>query len=67
VLAVSTWEEGFGAKKSRAAYQPWPELPPPSSPPLEPEEVVVVVVVVVESEPLPGPELDPEEPLSEES
>jgi len=28
---------------------------------------VVVVVVVVESEPPPGPELDPEEPLSEES
>jgi hypothetical protein len=25
-----------------------------------------VVVVVVESEPPPGPELDPEEPLSEE-
>jgi hypothetical protein len=70
VPAVSTEEEAFGAKKSRSAYQPWPELPPPSSPPLEPEpsepEDVVVVVVVVESEPPPGPEFDPEEPLSEE-
>jgi hypothetical protein len=76
VPAVSTEEEAFGAKKSRSGYQPGPELPPPPSPPLEPEpsepeDVVVVVVVVVvvaavESEPPPGPELDPEEPLSEE-
>jgi hypothetical protein len=71
VLAVSTEEEAFDAKKSRSGYQPWPELPPPSSPPLEPEpsepeDVVVVVDVVVESEPPPGPELDPEEPPSEE-
>lgn len=71
VLAVSTEEEAFGAKKSRSDCQPWPEVPPPSSPPLEPEpsepeDVVVVVVVVVDSEPPPGPELDPEEPPSEE-
>lgn len=69
VLAASTEEEAFGAEKSRSGYQPWPEVPPPPSPPLEaepsePEDVVVVVVV--ESEPPPGPELDPEEPLSEE-
>jgi hypothetical protein len=76
VLAVSTGEEAFAAKKSRSGFQPLPEPPWPSSPPLEPEssepelsepeDVVVVVVVVVESEPLPGPEFDPEEPLSEE-
>lgn len=74
VLAASTEEEAFGAEKSRSGYQPWPEVPPPPSPPLEPEPSEpelsepedVVVVVVVESEPAPGPELDPEEPLSEE-
>src|SRR6185503_2376281 len=73
VLAVPTEEEAFGAEKSRSGYQPWPEVPPPSRPlepepsepePSEPEDVVVVVVV--EAEPLPGPELDPEEPPSEE-
>jgi hypothetical protein len=78
--AVSTEEEALGAKKSRSGPQPpsepppsWPppsepELPEPESPePLEPEDVVVVVVVVVvELEPSPGPELDPEEPPSEE-
>jgi hypothetical protein len=76
VLAVPTEEEAFDAKKSRSGCQPWPEVPPPPSRPLEPEPsepdpsepevVVVVVVVVVESEPPPGPELDPEEPPSEE-
>ena len=70
VLAAFTEEEAFGAEKSRSGYQPWPEVPPPSPPlepePSEPEDVVVVVVVLVESEPPPGPELDPEEPLSEE-
>jgi hypothetical protein len=70
VLAASTEEEAFGAEKSRSGYQPGPELPPPPpSPPLEPEpseDVVVVVVVVIDSEPPPGPELDPEEPPSEE-
>jgi hypothetical protein len=70
--AVSTEEEALGAKKSRSGPQPPseppPSWPPPSEPePLEPEDVVVVVVVVVvELEPSPGPELDPEEPPSEE-
>lgn len=69
MLAVSTGEEAFGAKKSRSGYQPGPEWPPPSPPlepePSEPEDVVVVlVVVVVWPEPLPGPEFDPEEPPS---
>ena len=71
MLAVPTEEEAFGAEKSRSGYQPWPEVPPPPpSRPLEPEpsepEDVVVVVVVVDSEPPPGPELDPEVPPSEE-
>jgi len=74
VLAVPTEEETFSAEKSRSGYQPWPEVPPPPSRPLEPdpsepdpsEPEDVVVVVVVEAEPLPGPELDPEEPPSEE-
>jgi hypothetical protein len=69
VLAVSTEEEASDAKKSRSGYQPWPEVPLLPSRPLEPEPSEpedVVVVVVVEPEPPPGPDLDPEEPPSEE-
>ena len=65
VLAVSSEEEACGAETSRSGLQPPPLEPEPSEPELsEPEDVVVVVVV--ESEPPPGPELDPEEPPSEE-
>jgi len=62
VLAVSSEEEACGAETSRSGLQPPPLEPEPS----EPEAVLVVVVVVVDSEPPPGPELDPEEPPSEE-